>query len=145
MYPNYYGLNMNMSNPYQNYNQNYGPNYSQNNFPSLQMQQPKENLSWINVNGIQGARDVQIQANQTAWLMDSNEPIFYVKQADNMGVCTLKAYKFEEINPEQPIPTTQSFVTKEEFEQFKNEMRNYRNEPINKKSNTTKSTTKPTK
>ena len=41
MYPNYYGLNMNMPNPYQNYNQNYGQNYSQNNFPSLQMQQPK--------------------------------------------------------------------------------------------------------
>ena len=110
MYPNMYGIN-NMQ------NMSYIGNYPyQNNYNSFQ----KENINWINVNGIQGAKDVQIQANQTAWLMDMNQPVFYVKKADNMGVCTLKAYKFEELNLEQPVIKQQdNFVTKEEFEQFK--------------------------
>lgn len=84
--------------------------------------QQKENISWINVNGLQGARDVQIQANQTAWLMDMNAPIFYVKKADNMGVCTLKAYRFEEINPEQPTGNETQFATKDELNALKTEI-----------------------
>ena len=82
----------------------------------------KENIEWINVNGIQGARDVQIQANQTAWLMDMNEPIFYVKKADSMGVCTLEAYKFEKINPEQPKMKEHMFATKEELNALRAEI-----------------------
>lgn len=113
MYPNMYGIN-NMQNM-QNMS-NMGNYPYQNNYNSY----PKENLNWINVNGIQGAKDVQIQANQTAWLMDMNQPVFYVKKADNMGVCTLKGYKFEELDLDQPVMKQQeNFVTKEEFEQFK--------------------------
>ena len=93
-------------------------------FGQNQYQMPKKaNLEWINVNGIQGARDVQIQANQTAWLMDMNEPIFYVKKADSMGVCTLEAYRFEKINPEQPKPQEQMFATKDELNTLRNEIK----------------------
>lgn len=93
-------------------------------FGQNQYQMPKkDNLEWINVNGIQGARDVQIQANQTAWLMDMNEPIFYVKKADSMGVCTLEAYRFEKINPEQPKMQEQMFATKEELNALRNEIK----------------------
>lgn len=93
-------------------------------FGQNQFQMPKkDNLEWINVNGIQGARDVQIQANQTAWLMDMNEPIFYVKKADSMGVCTLEAYRFEKINPEQQKPQEQMFATKDELNTLRNEIK----------------------
>ena len=93
-------------------------------FGQNQYQMPKkDNLEWINVNGIQGARDVQIQANQTAWLMDMNEPIFYVKKADSMGVCTLEAYRFEKINPEQPKMQEQMFATKDELNTLRSEIR----------------------
>lgn len=93
-------------------------------FGQNQYQMPKkDNLEWINVNGIQGARDVQIQANQTAWLMDMNEPIFYVKKADGMGVCTLEAYRFEKINPEQPKMQEQMFATKDELNTIRSEIR----------------------
>ena len=74
MYPNMYGIN-NMQNM-QNMS-NMGNYPYQNNYNSY----PKENINWINVNGIQGAKDVQIQANQTAWLMDMNQPVFYVKKS----------------------------------------------------------------
>lgn len=102
----------------------YGQQFNQSNqMYGQQNTQPKQNISWINVNGLQGARDVQIQANQTAWLMDMNAPVFYMKQADSMGVCTLKAYRFEEIDPQQQNGATTAYVTREEFEALKNEIR----------------------
>lgn len=112
MYGNYYNAMMgNMPTmPTQQYGQ------------PAQYGQPKENISWVNVNGLQGARDVQVQANQTAWLMDMNSPVFYVKKADNMGVCTLKAYRFEEINPEQPTSNETQFATKDELNALKTEI-----------------------
>lgn len=130
MYPNMYSMN-NM------YGMNNIPNLNNtNSYPYQNTYQQKENINWINVNGIQGAKDVQIQANQTAWLMDMNQPVFYVKKADNMGVCTLEAYKFEKINPEQPVTLKeQNFVTKEEFEQFKAQLlqpKEVVNESVNK-------------
>lgn len=109
------------------------PNYMMSQIPQMgqvgqynqygQYAPKKENIEWINVNGIQGARDVQIQANQTAWLMDMNEPVFYVKKADGMGVCTLEAYRFEKINPEQPKPQEQMFATKDELNTLRNEIK----------------------
>ena len=118
------------------YNQMMGnmPNMPQ--YQPTQYGQPKENISWVNVNGLQGARDVQVQANQTAWLMDMNSPIFYVKKADNMGVCTLKAYRFEEINPEQPTGNETQFATKDELNALKTEIQalqeGMKNESIDK-------------
>lgn len=109
MYGNYYNAMMGNMPQYQPQPTQYG--------------QPKENISWVNVNGLQGARDVQVQANQTAWLMDMNSPIFYVKKADAMGVCTLKAYRFEEINPEQPKAEETMFATKEELNSLKSEIK----------------------
>lgn len=117
MYGNMYGAGFPQY-PYgQQFNQQSNQMYGQQNT------QPKQNISWINVNGLQGARDVQIQANQTAWLMDMNAPVFYMKQADSMGVCTLKAYRFEEIDPQQQNGATTAYVTREEFEALKNEIR----------------------
>lgn len=113
MYGNYYNAMMG----------NIGgmPNMGQ--YQPTQYGQTKDNLTWINVNGIQGARDVQIQANRTAWLMDMNQPVFYVKKADSMGVCTLKAYEFHEINPEQPKQSEQMFATKDELNAIRAEIR----------------------
>lgn len=113
MYGNYYNSMMG--------NMPAMPNMPQ--YQPTQYGQPKENISWVNVNGLQGARDVQVQANQTAWLMDMNSPIFYVKKADSMGVCTLRAYEFHEINPEQPKQSEQMFATKDELNALRDEIR----------------------
>lgn len=93
------------------YNQNfYQPTYSsygfqtsgqnsyQNNFQQQNNNLNQSNVNWVQVNGIEGAKAHIVQPNATIWLMDNNEPVFYVKKADNLGTTTLKAYKFTEIS-----------------------------------------------
>lgn len=89
-------------------------NYTQPNIqpavsPTIPVQQPVMNAQpvqningpFIVVNGVQGAKDVQVPANQTAWMMDQNAPQFYVKSADNLGICKMDYYRFEKFDPEQ--------------------------------------------
>jgi hypothetical protein len=85
---------------------------------------PQQNVTWIPVSGVQGAKDHIVQPGMTAWLMDNNESKFYVKSADNLGVTTLKAFQFVEIGLEQPqIPQAQmdpaQYVSRQEFDELK--------------------------
>ena len=41
--------------------------------------QPQPNVNWIQVAGIDGARNQIVQPGTTAWMMDNNAPYFYVK------------------------------------------------------------------
>lgn len=66
--------------------------------PQMQMQQQNnENMKWVAVNGIEGAKSHIVQPNSTCWMLDNNESKFYVKSADAYGVTTLKAFEFTEI------------------------------------------------
>lgn len=124
---------------YQNqYFQPYPPQYQPYGIASqdrlLQMQQQmnnqmpaQQNVNWIPVSGYQGAKDHIVQPNTTAWMMDNNEPVFYVKSADNLGTTTFKAYRFEEIaEPGQPMQTPQidmsKYVQREEFDSLKEQI-----------------------
>jgi hypothetical protein len=85
---------------------------------------PQQNVTWIPVSGVQGAKDHIVQPGMTAWLMDNNESKFYVKSADNLGVTTLKAFRFTEIGLEQSqIPQAQidpaQYVSRQEFDELK--------------------------
>lgn len=87
----------------------------------------QQNVNWIPVSGYQGAKDHIVQPNTTAWMMDNNEPVFYVKSADNLGTTTFKAYRFEEIaEPGQPMQTPQidmsKYVQRDEFESLKEQI-----------------------
>lgn len=99
-----------------------------NNQIQVPIQQPAmQNVSWIPVSGYQGAKDHIVQPNATAWMMDNNEPVFYVKSADNLGTTTFKAYRFEEIaEPGQPMQTPQidmsKYVQRDEFESLKEQI-----------------------
>ena len=110
--------------PIPNYfNTNYMPQMNQMN----QMQQVQQgnnaqtNVSWIYVNGIQGARDHIVQPGQTAWMMDNNDPVIHVKAVDSMGTATLKSFQLIEINPQQtqqqtaPKIDVSQFATKDEI------------------------------
>ena len=84
---------------------------------------PTSNVNWIQVAGIEGARNQIVQPGHTIWMMDNNNPIFYVKAVDNMGSATFKAFQFAEIVPEPPKPTQNEqnttppdYVTRAEFE-----------------------------
>lgn len=66
------------SNPYQySYNQHNG-------------------IQWVQ--GVEGAKAFQLQPNSNAILMDSeNDGIFYIKVSDNVGMCTLRTFKYTEV------------------------------------------------
>ena len=53
--------------------------------------------------------------NQSVILMDSNKPVFYQKQADASGFCTIKAYSFQEVKEDQP---EDKYLTKAEFKEW---------------------------
>ena len=84
-----------------------------------QPQAPAQNVNWIQVAGIEGAKNQIVQPGQTAWMMDNNSPVFYVKSVDGMGSATFKAFRFEEISPDcmapQPQQAQPNYVTRAEF------------------------------
>lgn len=83
---------------------------------------PMQNVNWIQVSGIEGARNQIVQPGQTEWMMDNNSPMFYVKSVDGMGSATLKAFTFKEIPVSSltaprmaPAAPSGDYVTREEF------------------------------
>lgn len=59
------------------------------------------NCQWIYVNGIAGVREHIVQPNQTLYFRDNNDPIFYVKSADNFGTAQIKIFRFSEITEQK--------------------------------------------
>lgn len=88
----------------------------------VQQPVPTSNVNWIQVAGIEGARNQIVQPGHTAWMMDNNSPVFYVKSVDGMGSATFKVFQFAEIAPEalNPVQNQQNtpstdYVTRAEF------------------------------
>lgn len=93
--------------------------------PQLPSAQPQQsNVPWIQVPNIEAARNVMVQPNQTAYMMNQNAPEFYVKSTDQMGVATLRCFAFQEFNPtEQAAKEVLSaqadkLVSREEFNNY---------------------------
>ena len=84
-----------------------------------QFYQPQTNgINWVQ--GIEGAKAWQLVPNSNAVLLDSeNDGIFYIKISDNVGMCTLRAFKYEEMKAEtkqsQPLDLSE-YVKKSELE-----------------------------
>ena len=53
------------------------------------------------------------------FLMDKDSPTFYIKSTDNLGQSTLTEYTFTQKEP----PAPQEYVTKSDWESFKEELR----------------------
>lgn len=89
----------------------------QNPYMMNQRYVPTNGITWVQ--GVEGAKAYQLMPNSNTMLLDSeNEGIFYIKTSDNVGMCNLRIFKYEEINstPTQQIDTSQ-FVTKAELEE----------------------------
>jgi hypothetical protein len=80
---------------------------------------PASNM--VYVQGEAGAKGYPVANGYTMLLMDSEEPKFFIKQTDQMGLPTMKAYKFEEIV--EPEPEKVEYITKADFEEFKKEIK----------------------
>lgn len=97
--------------------------YSNQNQQVQQPPAPTSNVNWIQVAGIEGARNQIVQPGHTAWMMDNNSPVFYVKSVDGMGSATFKVFQFVEIAPETLNPAQNQnntpnpyYVTRAEFD-----------------------------
>lgn len=94
-------------------------NYN-NPYQSQRYPMPMQNNSITWVQGIEGAKAFQLMPNSNIVLMDSdNEGIFYIKVSDNVGMCNLRVFKYEEINnaPTPQAIDTSQFVTKAELQE----------------------------
>lgn len=118
-------------NPYSPYPQNpYGqPMYGFPQQPQYQPQQPsapqypqQENV-YAFVNGVEGAKSYQLRPNQSVMLMDSEQPLCYMKTSNAMGQATVRYFRLTEIpeaearTPSTPAPAKPSadFATKAEL------------------------------
>lgn len=76
------------------------PNYNFNNNNNYQPYTPYQTRlnQYAFVNGIEGAKSYQVFPNQMMLLMDSDNPICYMKQTDNIGKATIRYFKIDEID-----------------------------------------------
>lgn len=89
--------------------------------------QKQTNCEWIYVNGVNGVREHIVQPNQKLYFLDNNDPVFYVKAADNFGTAQIKTYRFTEV---YDIPRSQQdryqedISLKDEIKEIKNRLSN---------------------
>ena len=114
------------------YSQQQG-NWNQQNAQPAQQQTPSQNVNWIYVSGIDGAKNQIVQPGQTAWMMDNNDPYFYVKSVDGVGSSTFRIFQFTEVADVEPEQTAQpqidlsQYVQRGEFDQLKAQLEEYTN------------------
>lgn len=90
-----------------------------NNFLNYQPQ--KNGINWVQ--GLEGAKAFQLIPNSNTVLMDSeNDGIFYIKVCDNIGMCSLRKFRYQEIIDE-PQQTNQ-YVTRDELMNILKELKN---------------------
>ena len=90
-----------------------------NNFLNYQPQ--KNGINWVQ--GVEGAKAFQLMPNSNTVLMDSeNDGIFYIKVCDNIGMCSLRKFRYQEIIDE-PQQTSQ-YVTRDELMNILKELKN---------------------
>ena len=76
----------------------------------------------IRVTGLDGAKAYQMRPNSAVALFDGAEDIFYLKSTDGAGFPTIRVFRFEEV-PATPAAAPE-YITKAEFERFKEEFVN---------------------
>lgn len=110
----------------------YVPQFYQPQYMAPQMQQNmnQQNNSGITwVQGENAAKSFPVAAGQSVLLMDSENPVMYIKSTDQSGMpLPLRIFDYTErvtkssedvkINPAEDI-----YVTKQEFDSFKDEMK----------------------
>ena len=106
--------------PYNPYNP-YGPYAPQPQYQPQypQQPQPSQDNVYAFVNGVEGAKSYQLRPNQSVMLMDSEQPICYMKQSNAMGQATLRYFKLTEIQESDArgvVQPTHDYVSKSDFD-----------------------------
>lgn len=80
---------------------------------------PNNGIIWVQ--GIEGAKAFQLAPNSNILLMDSeSDGKFYIKVSDNVGMCTLRTFNYEEVTnqPTTPAIDLSEYVRKDELQQL---------------------------
>ena len=123
-------------------------NYPYMNIPNGNNVMPNWNNNFQNginwVQGVEGAKAWQIPVNGTSMMLDSeNDGIFYIKTSDNVGMCTLRTFKFEEITEKQNQKINpDEYVKKSELKSLVTSMIGGRNEQSVQANKSNKTITK---
>lgn len=142
MYPNNPELNQQIAmleqefaqrkaNVVQNFYNQQQSGWGQQSTQPTQQQSPNQNVNWIYVSGVDGAKNQIVQPGQTAWMMDNNEPYFYVKSVDGVGSSIFRIFQFvevQEVTPEQPAQPQidlSQYVQRGEFDALKAQLEEY--------------------
>lgn len=119
------------------YAQQQSGNWGQQNasVQSTQQQSQSQNVEWIQVSGIEGAKNQIVQQGCTAWMMDNNQPYFYVKSVNKIGSPEFHAFFFQEVSeaelnqqmiqPAQPQIDMSQYVQRGEFDALKAQLEEY--------------------
>lgn len=71
-------------------------------------------IQWVQ--GVEGAKAFQLQPSSNAILMDSeNDGIFYIKVSDNVGMCTLRTFKYTEVTTNNSQANLEDYVKKSDL------------------------------
>ena len=95
----------------------------------------QENL--IRVTGYEGAKAYQMMPNSTVALFDGNEDLMYIKTTDGAGFATIKTFKFEPYG--EPPQNGSEYISRSEFDDFRNEVKTYVEQFIPKSKSSKKS------
>lgn len=91
-------------------------------YPYYPYQQSTNGITWVQ--GIEGAKAYQLSPGSNVLLMDSeNDGVFYIKVSDNVGMCSLRTFRYEEVvNNPTPQVDLSEYVKKTELETLINNM-----------------------
>lgn len=84
----------------------------------------------IQVTGLEGAKAYPMAPNSEVALFDAGRDVFYVKRTDAGGYPTIQAYQFAPVQ-EDANTQTPEYVTRQEFEEWKEAMINGK-QPVRK-------------
>lgn len=93
------------------------------------MQQRQPNITVGYIQGENAAKAYPIQANQIVYLFDMENPVMYIKQTDASGFPQpIRIFDYKERiqngNPESSKEITKDYISREEFDKFREEIKN---------------------
>lgn len=116
-----YGVPQQQAQQYYQPQQQMQPTYQQ--VPQQQMQPRQKYSALTYVNGLVGAKSHILNPNEKIYLLDSDNPILYIKSADFEGKYSLEAFELNKIELEkigvekEQAPTIQP-LTKQDLNEF---------------------------
>ena len=93
--------------------------------PNYSVSQPTSSIIWVQ--GESAAKSYPVSAGQSILLMDSENPVMYIKSTDQSGMpLPLRVFDYKERNQNEKVKPQEeknSYISREEFEKFKEEIK----------------------